>query len=294
MIYIKMINMDIQNKNIRIFEFDTERIPPEQAIDTKVKKLVFDDLHGHEYVEIFYIISGNGLHVLNGDFSRSDTGDVYIVLPNDLHRHVKDHTSNDFLYRDILIKLPYFQSVCRTYYESLWDDFFNKSIPQHISLAPSNLFLLENIFLQYSNASDQEKRKLSNLIVHNFIIFFLNNKSMQKSKQYPNWLLTLISELNRPSNFTVPLQKLVASFHYTNSYICKVFRKHVGTTVTDYFNRNRITYANSLLNTTDYSIEYICSISGFNNIAYFYSLYKKFFNTTPRKNSALQQEQKLE
>lgn len=283
-IYSKIIYMETIKKDLQIFKFD-DNLPPEQSIDTKVKKLVFDDLHEHEYVEIFYVISGSGQHWLNGEVSPTKAGDVYIILPGDTHRHIKSKTSSDFLYRDILIKLPYFKIICETYYKTLYNDFFNKYIPQSISLPTTSLFLFENIFLQYSNTPKQEKLILERLIVHNLIISFLNNNTLKQSKKLPNWMITFISELNRPANFTVPLKELVNRFHYTSSYMCKSFKKHTGSTITDYFNNNRIAYADSLLKTTNYSIEYICSICGFNNPSYFYSLYKKNYKTTPRKFS---------
>jgi len=273
------------SKNIKIQKID-DYILLGYDIHTRVKPVRQGAPHTHEFIEIFYVLSGSSNHYTEKMVSRISTGDTYILLPGDIHNHDKSHSSKDFLYRDILIRPHFFREICDSYYSTLYDDFAAKNIPINIQLISSNLSLFENLFMKLSNASDGERQIVTKLLLHELISAFLKQKMLQKSEQLPSWLITLISELNRPANFATPLNELLSVFHYTKPYMCSAFKKHVGMTITDYFNINRITHANSLLNATDYTIKEICETLGFLNISHFYSLYKKHFGKTPRKHSA--------
>lgn len=269
-------NVDIQKIN--------DYFLPGHNIYTRVKPLRNEKLHRHEFLEIFYVLSGSSDHFANDEFFRISMGDAYLFFPQDTHKHIKAGSSKDFLYRDILILPTFFHSICDGYYGTLFDDFNNKKMPAKIHLSASELMLFENLFMQFSNDKGEHTEMLANLIVHEFVSSFLNQKIMQNTRQLPNWLVTLVSELNRPSNFATPLPDLLSVFHYTKPYLCNTFKKHIGMTITDYFNKNRIDYANSLLTATDHSIAEICEMIGFGNISHFYTLYKKYYHKSPRKS----------
>lgn len=257
---------------------------PDCDLYTRIKPLRNDILHRHEFIELFYILSGNSEHFVNNQKIHLQNGDALLLLPQDIHKHIKSGASKDFLYRDVLIRPSFFIEICNTYSDKLYSDFTQNIFSHKISFSGTDLFLFENIFMKLSSAVPNDIRPISNLLLHNFISAYANQNVLQKTKQQPNWLITLISELNRPSNFSIPLTELTAAFHYTKPYLCNEFKKHVGMTITEFFNKNRINYADSLLNTTNYTIKEICEMLGFNNISHFYSLYKKQFNRTPRFN----------
>lgn len=259
-------------------------IPYNQNVHTAIKSLRHDEPHSHEFIEIFYVLSGSCHHFVDGKVVKLHIGNAHILFPGDIHNHIKEGMSPDFMYRDILILPSYFKTLCQSYYEDLYEEFLQNKIQKNILFTNTELFLFENLFVKYSNTTDTKKDNITNLLLHNFITAFINQTVLKNSNQYPNWLLTLISELDRPINFTTSPHDLIASFHYSKPYICNTFKKYVGTTITEYFNKNRITYAYSLINTTDYTIEQICEMAGFNNISYFYILYKKYYGKTPRNS----------
>ena len=259
-------------------------IPYNQNIHTAIKSLRHDKPHSHEFIEIFYVLSGSCDHSVAGEIVRLHSGDAYILFPGEVHNHIREGMSSDFMYRDILIVPSYFKNLCQSYYQDLYGEFLQNKIQKNILFTNNELFLLENLFVRYSNTTGPKNDTVTNLIIHNLISSFINQTLLKESNRYPNWLLTLISELDRPLNFTTPPHELIGSFHYSKPYICNTFKKYVGTTITEYFNKNRITYAHSLVSTTDHTIEEICEMAGFSNISYFYMLYKKYYGKTPRNS----------
>ena len=87
--------------------------------------------------------------------------------------------------------------------------------------------------------------------------------------------------LNSHDNLAVDLAQIIDHFSYSKEYMRRSFKKYLGMTMTDYFNKQKMLYAYSLLQTTPYSIEKICELIGISNISYFYQLFKKTFRITP-------------
>lgn len=61
----------------------------------------------------------------------------------------------------------------------------------------------------------------------------------------------------------------------------KVFKTQYGVSPIEYINQLRIKLAINLLQTTQYSISDICFACGFNNLNYFFKVFKKIVGTTP-------------
>lgn len=83
------------------------------------------------------------------------------------------------------------------------------------------------------------------------------------------------------------------ALNITSSYFNRVFKREYGVSYGEYLNATCLKYAKTLLHTTELSISEICTRSGFSNLSYFYTLFKKNYDITPmefrgsreRKNS---------
>ncbi|MEE1048164.1 MAG: helix-turn-helix transcriptional regulator, partial [Clostridia bacterium] len=62
------------------------------------------------------------------------------------------------------------------------------------------------------------------------------------------------------------------------------FRRDFNKTVTEYIREKRISYADTLLKTTNLSVSEIAFGCGFQSIQTFNRLYKEYYNQTPSRN----------
>ncbi len=83
-------------------------------------------------------------------------------------------------------------------------------------------------------------------------------------------------------NFYKPIQlrDLADQCDVSTRRFTDLFRKRTGTTLVDYLNRKRIAQAKERLRETGH-IAYACYESGFQDIAYFYRVFKKYTGKTP-------------
>lgn len=90
------------------------------------------------------------------------------------------------------------------------------------------------------------------------------------------------------SNFS--LKEMSAFFHLSPNYICKLYKKQMGTTITQTLQMIRESKAKSLLKTTDFSVRQIGEMVGYEDTTYFIRMFKEKTGVTPlqyRKKQAM-------
>ncbi len=61
----------------------------------------------------------------------------------------------------------------------------------------------------------------------------------------------------------------------------RIFKKETGMSLTQYINEQRLLMAGHLLKHSDYNINYVADLVGFENLSYFTRLFKKNTGFTP-------------
>ena len=77
------------------------------------------------------------------------------------------------------------------------------------------------------------------------------------------------------------LQETAEDLGLNKSYLASLFKKETGSTFTGFVNKKRVERAIFLLNTSDYSVHTIASLSGMNDMTYFNRIFKKEKGMTP-------------
>ena len=219
--------------------------------------------HYHDCVEVFYVISGSAEHNLNNAAINVSAGDAFMLFPQDKHLFVAQ--SDDFLHRDVLINLEYFKAVCAVYDAKLYDFLKDKPV-RRIAFSVEQINAFEQLLVQTPARSRAEQRRFECVIVTTLLNEFLKQN---KKKNSPSWVEKLAKHLSSPEEFNQSISEIVSHYPYSVSYICRIFKKHYGVPINNFFNARKIEYAQILLLTTDYTIEQICEIVGFNSVSYF-------------------------
>lgn len=79
------------------------------------------------------------------------------------------------------------------------------------------------------------------------------------------------------------LKRFANELFLNTSYLSALFKKEMGTTLTDYVNKRRIAYAQKLLKSTTLSIQDIATQSGISDIHYFTRLFRRETEMSPRE-----------
>lgn len=76
----------------------------------------------------------------------------------------------------------------------------------------------------------------------------------------------------------------IADHYYINKYhLAKTFKKRYGMTVFQYIKKVRIDRARQLLLSTDYAISQVAKLCGYDDVSYFYRIFKETTGTTAKE-----------
>ena len=237
-------------------------------------------MHRHDFIEFFYVMSGSCSHILNGTENAITAGDAFLIMPNDEHIFLNPSTNTDFMHRDILFSLDYFSQVCDNISPQLYSLLNKKDIQTSFHISSENISHIELYVSNISVANDDGLKEMLKKSLLSYILNLININSM-KLINTPSWIRSLTANLCNPISFSKTLSEITSTSKYDKSYLCREFKKHIGATMSEYYNKQKLVYAKSLLATTDLSIEKICVLCGINSTSYFHRIFKKEFKESP-------------
>lgn len=254
---------------------------PNTNIYTQLIKFQDNPCHRHDFIEFAYVISGNATHVLNGQETRLQTRSAILLVYKDEHAYI--NPNEKFMHRDILIDDGFFKKICNFYSHTLYEEIINKKLNLSFSIGTEELTKLESLSSQFELRNDKNKMIIQKQICTEIIGLILLNNSGHENRK--NWVSRLIIFLSSPEYVGESLNDILdKNFPYSREYMCRVFKEMTGMTMTEYFNLNKMKYADALIKSGDYTNEEVQEIVNIKNTAYFYRLYKKTFGKTSRQN----------
>ena len=263
-----------------LFVFE-EIMPQNTPVYLRNSKNETTPLHRHTYVEFFYTLEGVGTHIFNGKRESVRFGDACILNPNDVHGF-EPIEGFDTRHMDICIEINYFKSVC---------DYFSPSVAPvflggngiTFKLSAEKIQKIEGYIPLLFLSPNEEKYKMSAKLLTSMFVELIIEHNAKSKPPMPQWLFHLLGDFNTRSNFQTDISDITKNYSYNANYMRRIFKEYTGVTMTDYFNRQKMDYAYTLLTSTELSVEQICEIVGFNNISYFYHLFKDVYSKTPNQ-----------
>lgn len=243
--------------------------------------------HAHTFLEIFFIIEGEIDYYINEKYIHLRKGTIQLVFPDNKHAFFRKYTSetariiNIAFVSDLIVNdIQYLLSKADT---------DNKG-ELEVFKFDSNLFnLLVKRALQLKNATCIREKEilLYNILIDYLIEYIHVNNSHQNAA--PLWLKNAIKEMQKEEHFKIGLKSFIKLSGKSQEHLTRLLKQYYGLTPTKYINDLRLEYASEKLISTDLQISVIIYDSGFNNIAYFETLFKQKYNVTPRLYRQLNQ-----
>lgn len=244
--------------------------------------------HTHEFAEIFLVLSGKIGHFANGELTEVGAGSLVFVRPTDYHcfEYIENESCelvNFSFSLDLLLDLSRY----------LGNDFFMKRftappLPPLFKLSSTEAdriaHMLLNINAETSKVSvDVARIKVKAVLAELFIKYFLEEYNSQAFSDIPEWLDKLCLEMKRPENLSGGVKKMQVLAPCTPEHLCKVFRKHLSMTPTDFMNEQKLNYAAKRLSDSDDKIYSISLDLGFKSLSRFYNIFRKHYGVSPAR-----------
>ncbi|MDA0578651.1 MAG: AraC family transcriptional regulator [Verrucomicrobia bacterium] len=235
-------------------------------------------LHAHDFAEVFWVESGQGLHVINGQQLPLTPGNLVTIRPADCHGFRCTDAAgftlvNVAFSRDTLAFLRgrYFGGERR---------FFWAATPQPfgVTLGPARLRWLRG----WAGHLDRAPR--TRLEGERFLIELLHElaSAPAAAEGDPEWLARALEGIRQPAQFRGGTRALARLAGRTPQHVNRALKLRHGITATDVVNRARLEHAAMQLRMSTEKIIVVALESGFQNLGHFYQVFRREFGTTPR------------
>ncbi len=246
-------------------------------------------LHTHTFYELFIVIDGTALHMVNNTIQTLAKGDLVFIRPRDTHCYDFYYSENfriinvgfsNLIFQSILSFLDSTEKLRRL---------TEIEFPECIHTDEAALEVISSEFkyigalMQTSSARHttfHAKCYLSSIFVD---YFFHYSDSEKKNSGRPQWFDHMLTEMQRIENLKAGFSKMLELSFCSKNHLCRVFKNSLGVKPTEYINDKRLEYAVYLLAQTTEDITEICESCGFGNLSHFYHLFKQKYNCSPAK-----------
>ena len=262
--------------------------------DTTIEKNYFQHFHNHDFYEINYIYRGEVINYLPDQTVHQNKNQVLLMNPLAYHRPVVQ--SPDTVLFNIMIRKEFSSDI-------LHSGSFSNSNLIHVFLDSSLGLTPLQPYLIFENTPDIA------LIIHQMIQEYYDQKPyyqqllyadlmrlwslfarqkdelLQKEnlqKQYPEQMVQILSYL-RNHYATTTLVDTAKKFGFASSYLSRYIQKYTGMKYNEIITQLKMQNAAGYLLHTNFSLEKIIELVGYNDTNYFIKAFKKYYGVAPGK-----------
>ncbi len=254
--------------------------------------------HAHKYIEMVYVVSGSATHEIQGESYTAGRGDLFIINMGTSHVFRLDPESTEpFVAYDLMFTPEFFDQSVTGYHalEDLTSSFMfyslfhkRKDFLPYLSVSGSSYTMFGELFNKmYLEHKGQERGYIEIIrayLLQLLVTMFRMNEASEKSKgssknqQAVNYITEYI---NRNYHSHISVQELADKVYMNRDYLGRVFREQTGMTIGGMIQKVRIERVCHLLSSTERTIVDIAAACGFDDMKFFYGVFKKQMGVLP-------------
>lgn len=235
--------------------------------------------HTHDYAEILWVESGNGIHNINERKLPLKAGDVVMIRPQD--RHSFSAKGKGLTIINLAFSSETLDFLRQRYPEET-GRFFNPSasLPYSTVLPHGKISRLSSLA---ENAFPLEKSRLleDSLIITLFRILY-DIVRKEEDTSLPAWLKKALTEFSTGSRFAGGAEEFAALCGRNQDYITRTLKRHTGLTLIQTIQKIRMRYATTQLTITTMPIKEIARNCGYANLGHFYKVFADHLGCSPK------------
>ena len=256
-------------------------------------------MHAHDFIEIFYVASGKGFHVIGGERVNIEKSDLFIMNTYVPHEYGAKKgtplTAYNCLFKQGCIDSSFentsgFVDVA---YHYLFHSFFTDSDPkEYIKLKGVNSKrigrILSDMYYECKEKQDGYRQVLkSDLIKLLIFIFRLYRQDTTQKQNAPVYKKLVVdnalSYFNENFGTAISLSAIAQRSYLSVSYFNKIFKDSVGQSPLQKLQEIRMENACRMLRDTKLPITEVGAAVGCADSKHFYRLFRKYMSMTPNE-----------
>lgn len=241
----------------------------------------FDDVHLHEFYELFCLVSGDVEYLVEGTVYALAPGDMLLIKPAEAHCV---RILSDTAYERITVHFstPMLTSTGTKAFTRFLEE-LPVGVGKHFCAADHP----DNCWLYYMDQIQKTTSKPKRELYISILISELSDIYHNTVTVLPAHGLGVIPDIINyiGLNLTTPLctEDLCSKFYISRAQLNRKFKAYTGSSVWDYITNKRLLLAKGMLQSGD-SPATACTKCGFNEYTAFYRAYKAKFGISPKQD----------
>lgn len=227
--------------------------------------------HSHDFVELFYIVKGEGTFIVNNTEHHVKANQVILINSNVRHTEKSYQDSLEYItlgFEGVTFVENDVEKSILTYDDKQLDLlFFMNFLLSELDKKNEQSYLIGQNILEILLVKLDPYQKVTVKESSNKI----NSSVVNKVKQY------IDLHYSQP----ITLDDLADISHLNKYYLSHTFKDHLGFSPIEYLNETRIKHAKILLESSDFSILEISSFTGFSSQSFFSQRFKVHTQMSP-------------
>lgn len=243
-----------------------------------------DGIASHREPEMIWVTQGRFLFVVDGQQIATEAGDILFVNPYEQHEEklTPDESGASFYSflfdSEKLLHFPSKQLTDRLEAVLLGKKRYPNQFPDDKNR------LLQPILEELADIENAENAPLLSADV--FRLFALlgtpENSGANAPKADKNaFLMEVLDYIGRINPSQLTLESIASHFNYSKNYFSQLFHRLVGSSVSDFCTRYKISCAQSLIRSGNYNLSEVCELSGFNHYTFFFRTFRRVVGLSP-------------
>jgi len=242
------------------------------------------DLHNHDFLEVFWVVYGHGVHHVNDEEQRLELGNLVFIRADDAHEFVENK-----LLQIVNIAMPISQLealrsryACSPAVKLLWP---SGRLPWMGNMAEDDRLRLSFWADQLPALQDDELAVDAFLLDLAMMLARASTRDihMEPIQTPPLWLSHTLDCMVSDPSVAYQAGELAQEVGKAPEYINRVVRRCYGVTTTQLLNHIRLTKSAIRLRTSNDPITAIAFEAGYESLSNFYHAFGKKFSTSPRQ-----------
>lgn len=240
-------------------------------------------VHSQDYYEFFWVESGRGCHLLNGERRLMETGYLALIRADDQHGYSAWEPNDRVSFINFAFSSALFEKVRTAFFPDKPCFFDHPAIDQReYQLNVDDRERLRHMGNDLAAGRWSETNAAA--FLHG-VLAMLDNRDRERSPStaLPEWLTRATRAIETWPNFVGGVPEFVRIAGRSHEHVSRDCRRLLQTTPRELVNQARLKWASMQLETSQKEIIEIAHECGFENLGHFYKLFKVKYQTTPRQ-----------
>ncbi|MBP3361740.1 MAG: helix-turn-helix transcriptional regulator [Clostridia bacterium] len=244
------------------------------------------NIHVHECCEVFFCVSGGKNFLINDRVYDVSPGDMFVI--NQFEPHKISFSTDEMFGRFILQVHPAFLYGNSTEHTDLSRCFYLRTpeVSNKLKISDKDFTYFQESFMELRKSFDYGDDIIKNSIVLQMLVK-INSEFAKGYKYIPNMsghsvISKSVEFINNNLSEQLSLELIAKNSFVSVNQLCRLFKNHLGTTVTKYIISRRITEAKKLLRKGT-SVSETALSCGFFDYANFIRTFKNTVGVSPGK-----------